>query len=241
MIDNRIEEFRRGDIVVLSNLNKRNIHKMITPELQYEVFDFYPSCLSNEQLWMVFYQPVHRIVNTSDVNANQFDFLLDRLRDEILKVRDEYQVFAIQTVLDLIALELNRSIPDSHAWTFNAAIFHISKSVQYIAEHFMEELSVSMLAEQCNYSPEHFSRQFRKFIGVSPIQYIINFRLENIVHLIHTENITVLDAAYRSGFRTSSAFYKAFRSYRSSSPRAYSEITKHLDNEHYSYTLTIDE
>ncbi len=217
-IDHYIQCFQKGDIVVLSNLNKRNIHKLHTDYITYEIFDFYPSFLSNEKLWSVFYQSIHKTIGADDTNAPKFNFLLNCLKEEIITKKDSFQLFAVQSLLDLLALELKRSIEQTEELHYSSSLFHISQSVQYIAEHFYTELSVSDLANMCSYSPEHYSRLFKKYLGVSPIQYIINLRLENAVHLINTEKMTVMDAAYKSGFQSSSAFYKAFHAYRNSVP-----------------------
>ena len=60
-IDQTIHVFRPGDIVLLSNLNRRNIHRLLTPSITYEVFSYYLSCLSNERLWGVYYGRNHLI------------------------------------------------------------------------------------------------------------------------------------------------------------------------------------
>lgn len=227
-IDGIVQCFCHGDIIILNNLNKRNIHKLLSEYITYEMFDFYPSFLSNDQLWTIFYFNVHKIVSTSDEKSNKINFLLDCLREEILCSADTYQIFSIQRLLDLLALEFRRNINLKNDVHYNESFFNIAKSVRYISEHFCENLTILSLAQQCNYSAEYYSRIFKKYLGVSPIQYIIGLRLENVLQLIRTENMTVLDAAYQSGFQSSSAFYKAFRTHYETSPTKYAEAYHQL-------------
>lgn len=72
-IDRTIESFCAGDVVILNNLNKRNIHKILSDSITYELFDFYPSLLSSEQLWSVFYQDTHK-VSTSRIQMHPTSF-----------------------------------------------------------------------------------------------------------------------------------------------------------------------
>ncbi len=212
-IGEAIEEFRQGDIVILSNLTKRNIHQLLTDEITYEVYDFYPSALSSDRLRSAFYQGVHKVIDTEAAPLDKFVFLLNCLKQEILSKQDEFQVFSIHRLLDLLALELRRGIAETDEVSLSPALFQIAQSVQYIAEHFSEDLSVAKLAQKCNYSHGYYTRLFKQFIGMSPVQYLVNIRLQNVIHLINTQEITVLDAAYQSGFRSSSGFYKAFHTY----------------------------
>lgn len=216
-----VEHFGTGDVVILNNLDKRNIHKLLSDSITYELFDFYPSVLSNEQLWNVFYRNTHKVMDSRDPDAGKIYFLLDSLRREVLSPRDAWQIFGIQRLLDLLALEFLRKIEQKSDMKFNAALFNLARCIQYISEHLNEELNIADLARRYNYSPEYFSRMFKKYLGVAPLHYIINLRLEQVLQLVETEHVTILEAAYRSGFRSSSAFYKAFHAYRRTSPRKY--------------------
>lgn len=222
-IDGVIQCFKHGDIIILNNLNKRNIHKLFSEYITYEMFDFYPSLLSNDQLWTIFYLNVHRIVTEPVDRSIKINFFLDCLREEILCSVDTYQIFSIQRLLDLLALEFRRNINLQNSDHFNESLFNIAKSVRYISEHLCENLTIQNLAQQCNYSAEYYSRVFKKYLGVSPIHYIIELRLENVLQLVRTENITILHAAYQSGFQSSSAFYKAFQACYKTSPTKYAE------------------
>jgi methylphosphotriester-DNA--protein-cysteine methyltransferase len=61
-------------------------------------------------------------------------------------------------------------------------------------------------------------------MGISPKSYIINLRIEKVLHQVSTDNITILGAALESGFRSSSAFYKAFNAYKAKPPLQYKKL-----------------
>ena len=50
--------------------------------------------------------------------------------------------------------------------------------LEYIGEHYPEELTIPQLARLCFFSEYHFMRFFKKYTGVSCLEYIKNLRLE---------------------------------------------------------------
>ncbi len=222
-IDRTIHVFHPGDIVLLSNLNRRNIHRLLTPSITYEVFSYYLSCLTNERLWGVYYGRNHLVLGEGSPCAPRMYMLLNSLRDEIRHPVDEFQAFSIRSLVDLISLECHRSMPENNSPHINQAMTVIVKSLQTISENLTQRLTVAELAGRCGYTVAYFSRAFKRYIGVTPIQYIINLRLENAARLVDTEHVTILNAAYRSGFQSSSAFYKAFRTYRATTPSQFKQ------------------
>ena len=57
----------------------------------------------------------------------------------------------------------------------------------YIEKHYDESLTLDMLAEMCHGSPFHLQRTFKRIIGLTPIEYIQQFRvLKATEYLLHT-------------------------------------------------------
>ena len=230
-IGGKIHLFHSGDIAIFNNLIKRNIHHVLTKNITYEFYDFLPSVLSNEILRNFFYSQTHKIAPQDDIAIQKINFLLDMLKSEIHSSNDPFQIFSIQKILDLLALFFYRN-SEAQEPVVNAALSSVAKAIQYIQQHYCEDLNIRRLAKECGYSAEYFSRVFKKYMGIPPISYIVNLRLENVLHLISTRHISVLDAAYQSGFNSSSAFYKAFNAYKSTSPSKYIMSTEQTEKPH---------
>jgi AraC family transcriptional regulator of adaptative response / methylphosphotriester-DNA alkyltransferase methyltransferase len=214
--------FYPGDVVIFNNLSKRNIHKVLTGLVTYEFFDFLPSCISNETLRNFFYAQIHKVVSKNDAIAEKIYFLMNGLKSEMENQGDPFQKMSIEWHLDLLTLVFYRNIKVQKLHT-NTALDSIAKCIQYIRDHLSEEIKITQLAANCGYSNEYFSRAFKKYMGVSPDFYIINLRLENVIHLMSTTNMTIQSAAYQSGFQSPSTFYKAFKAYKQTSPTKYLE------------------
>lgn len=67
--------------------------------------------------------------------------------------------------------------------------------------------SLSDLAAAAGLSPSHFQRVFKATMGITPKQYAIAHRAQQVRHHLHTQP-TVTEAIYAAGFETASQFYE---------------------------------
>lgn len=85
----------------------------------------------------------------------------------------------------------------------------IQKSLDYIEENLTAEISPEELAALAGFSRCHYSRIFENLVGLPVGQYITHRRLLYAAYDISLGD-TVIIAALRYGFCTSSGFYRAF-------------------------------
>ena len=78
-------------------------------------------------------------------------------------------------------------------------------------EHFREDLSVESLAESADMSIAYFRRLFVKAYGISPMQYLMNLRIEHARDLLLSGEVNVTEAALLSGFDDIYYFSKVFK------------------------------
>lgn len=91
----------------------------------------------------------------------------------------------------------------------------------YIHEHLQEAISIKELAEQMNMSPRHFSRVFHKTCGLSPVNYIIQLRINHACELLQNSLLPVSQVAYACGFQDSNYFTRQFKVISGFSPGDY--------------------
>ncbi|MGN0701282.1 MAG: helix-turn-helix transcriptional regulator, partial [Oscillospiraceae bacterium] len=53
----------------------------------------------------------------------------------------------------------------------------IRPALEYIAEHYSENITVGKLAAAVHLSESYFMNRFRRFVGLSAIEYISHFRI----------------------------------------------------------------
>ena len=60
----------------------------------------------------------------------------------------------------------------------------IEKAIEYLREHFEENISLKQLSEHCFVSPFHFSRLFKSVTGLPPHKYLLGIRLQHARFLL---------------------------------------------------------
>lgn len=90
--------------------------------------------------------------------------------------------------------------------------------IEYINNHLSEEMDLSLLAERANFSPFHFHRIMKAFLGESLGNFIVRLRVETAARLLRYTDLPVQDIAYRIGYDVPSSLSKAFKSFYGISP-----------------------
>ena len=76
----------------------------------------------------------------------------------------------------------------------------LEKTRKYIQENFRNDVSVEGLAASIDMSVSYFRQLFHQAYGCSPMQYIMNLRIENARDLLLSGEVNVTEAAALSGF-----------------------------------------
>ncbi len=72
--------------------------------------------------------------------------------------------------------------------------------------------TINRLAEQCLMSRSSFADRFKQLVGMPPIRYVTEWRMQEALELLQTTDLSVSTIAERSGYVSEVAFRKAFRS-----------------------------
>lgn len=86
----------------------------------------------------------------------------------------------------------------------------IQSALTYISENFSTKVTIEQLSEISNLSSSHFCRTFKKHIGTSPYQYLLNYRLIQSKNLLVETNLSVEQISDECGFYSVGHFIKAF-------------------------------
>jgi AraC family transcriptional regulator len=81
----------------------------------------------------------------------------------------------------------------------------------YIVSNIGEPIEVAALAKIAGRSPFHFSRVFRRSVGVSPHRYIVHLRLRRALELARSGQVGLADIAVRTGFADQSHLWRWVR------------------------------
>lgn len=93
--------------------------------------------------------------------------------------------------------------------------------MQYIAEHYSEEITIGDLAECAMISESECLRCFHNTIGTTPIQYVKQFRIHKAAALLSSTDLKIVDIGTQCGFQEMSYFAKSFKKIYGCTPTQY--------------------
>lgn len=91
----------------------------------------------------------------------------------------------------------------------------------WIEENLLTSFNVEDLSARCAMSPRNFSRAFKNELGVSPMAYVRQRRLEKARILLEEQNSPVSEIARSCGFMSLDQFGRAFNAMFGISPQNY--------------------
>lgn len=109
--------------------------------------------------------------------------------------------------------------PPTAAW--EASQERIRRMLLFIQEHYQEHLTLEMIAASAHISRSTCLNCFRLLLGLTPMAYVLNHRLEHAYRLLLTTNLPIAEIAERCGFPDLSYFGKQFRKKTGLSPAQY--------------------
>jgi signal transduction histidine kinase/DNA-binding response OmpR family regulator len=84
-------------------------------------------------------------------------------------------------------------------------------------------ISVEKLSEELNISRVHLYRKIKEISGLTPVDYLRNFRLSKAVELLDKRRFSVSEVAYQTGFSSPAYFSKCFKDVFNMTPSEYME------------------
>ncbi|MBQ1311631.1 MAG: helix-turn-helix transcriptional regulator [Blautia sp.] len=103
----------------------------------------------------------------------------------------------------------------------------IKAVLQYISEHYREKIRISDLARLAGFSESYLMSLFRQYVGMSCIQYIIHFRIQEAARALEETSSSVAVIALDHGFDNISYFNLQFRKYFGMTPREFRRKQAH--------------
>lgn len=100
-------------------------------------------------------------------------------------------------------------------------VLNTLKSVEFINEHYNENITVKMLAEMDNMSISYFRTIFKRTTGSTPSEYLTVQRINAACLYFQFYNMTVKEVSYAVGYNDSLYFSKVFKKITGISPKSY--------------------
>ncbi len=94
---------------------------------------------------------------------------------------------------------------------------------RYIEYRYAEDVKVSEIAAHCGFNRSYMTKCFAEETGISPKEYLMQYRLEKAKELLAKKELPVSNVAYTVGYSDPLAFTKVFKKRVGMSPTTYRE------------------
>ena len=112
------------------------------------------------------------------------------------------------------------------------------KIKNYIDSHYSQNITLDFLSNLTYMNKFHLVHTFTKQIGLSPINYAINKRIQEAKNLLSTTNYSIRDIASIVGFSNSSYFSQMFKKIIGITPKNYRDEISTVEKKHIEEKLS---
>jgi AraC-like DNA-binding protein len=141
------------------------------------------------------------------IESNEYFFTLT---DEIIR--------SVRALVFAVYEEYLRTVPRLQKKKYHQAL---SSILLYISEHYLEDISLSMIGSALGYSPKYVSLCLAEIDGMN-LSFLVNsFRSDNAKTLLTTTSYRMIDIALECGYSNERSFYRAFMQVTGMTPGEY--------------------
>ena len=97
----------------------------------------------------------------------------------------------------------------------------VMQIIDYIEENFALDLNTEVLSRKFGYCAEHFCRKFKEATGITPMNYLKIYRLEQALKKIKAGEQNISEIAAQCGYSDANYFTRCFKAHYGVPPKHY--------------------
>ncbi len=233
-IESKLYKVSPGDILLISPRELHQLHIKTEREV-YERYVLWVNARAIERLSTKYTNLMscldprspgyHNQLHMSPEDQRRIFELIDRLYGELSEGGFGRELMP-ECLLTQLLVEINRIAeregPQEDSARANDVV---SSVVDYISDHYGEELTLESLADRFFVSKYHLSHEFSRLVGTSVHRYIMKKRLL-MARSLMAQGVKPSHAWAECGFGDYTGFYRAFKSEYGVTPREYVRSTR---------------
>ena len=226
VVGDRTYDIQQGDVFIFNNIEPHKI-SYINPQqkLVNSVIMFDPRFiwsiegnLFDSKYLDPFFNRIEHFSNRLDRNnpdTIEIVKLFHDLEGEFLKKPPEYKLMVKVKLLNLLVTLIryygyNEGSEINHTKR-KQDLIKINNIVDYIDHNFTKKIHQENIAKILHMNPSYSTMFFKKYLGVSPSEYISKRRVNMAIEYLKNTDKTMIDISGLCGFDSVSNFYKIFK------------------------------
>ncbi len=208
-------------------LSKTNDVPAIPEGARYIAGGFFGFTGSHAEMLLHSLPPIVHIRRESDKAAMRW--ALERLREELRDPQPGSSLIAQQLAYTMLVQALRLHLADGasagHSWLSALSNKHMSIAIASMHDAPGHPWTLQSLAERVGMSRSVFALRFREIVGATPMEYLTRWRMLLAADRLKNSSEGLFAIAQSLGYKSESAFGKAFRRVMGCSPRQYTRST----------------
>lgn len=215
---NREHTVRKGDVFLFS---PRTAHEYypVSAEWSLYFFVFTGECIENLFRYFRFGQAEVFSTGENYEKIKKLSINLENTSDDYLRSLYIYEM------LGIIA-SLSKHNPESAFLAEDERYRKTAPVLDYIRKNYKNPISLDELAELINVSKSYLCRIFRTTYNMTPIKYLLNYRIDRAKQLLISTDIKMKYLCEEVGFNDISYFCMAFRQSEGMTPEEFRNLHK---------------
>jgi AraC-like DNA-binding protein len=123
-----------------------------------------------------------------------------------------------ELLIRIIQTQTAKSIDDG---LFSNPNNPISEVIEFIRLNLKENISLKSLSDKACMSTTSFYRFFKRELGMSPIEFVLNEKIKYAKKLLKNPSIQINEVCYLSGFEDANYFIRLFKKHEGITPKQY--------------------
>ena len=101
----------------------------------------------------------------------------------------------------------------------------VRAAIRYMEEYYMEPISLEEIAGYVGVTPQHFSKMFKKELGINYIEWLTNYRMDIAKELLLEGKDAIKEICYQVGYSDPNYFSRIFKKVVGMTPKEYAVST----------------
>ncbi len=155
-----------------------------------------------------------RVLHVDMAERHSVETALERIQTECENRQPGWELSAKATLLTLLIRysRLYEAQKGSRSHATSDYYMYIYKILQYVNDHYSEDLTMTDLSKVTGLSVDYMARRFKAVMNMSPSEYIRRFRVAKAMELLADESLSIAQIADLTGFSDISLFSRVFKS-----------------------------